>query len=274
MNPINENRKLINKLEKMEYFSPTALVYKQKFDNFLAKGLSNKEANLKILNHLTSILTESQNGVEDIIKNKIDNGSIVDDKQARKAIAGSNFQSLVAYALAQNVICGNIDQDIIVNVRTSNHELIKKYATIKVGDDENSQKPDSDVLLYKNDNSSPIINFSCKTSLRERAGQTYRWKLLVDLATCNCENISCNPNCPANKYKLQYETSRKIYMCFVTSDLYDEINNPQIYGMFSFFDFAFVTKTKKELDRFEASSQIAQFKKVVEFINKVYNAEM
>lgn len=125
MNSIIENRKLINKLEKMEYFSPTATVYKQKFNNLLSEGLSNKEANLQILNQLTSILVESQNGVEDIINNKINNGRIKDDKQARKAIAGSNFQSLVAYALAQNVICGNIDQGVVVNVRTSNHELIK-----------------------------------------------------------------------------------------------------------------------------------------------------
>jgi|LFRM01.1.fsa_nt_gb type II restriction enzyme len=270
MNSIIENRKLINKLEKMEYFSPTATVYKQKFNNLLSEGLSNKEANLQILNQLTSILVESQNGVEDIINNKINNGRIKDDKQARKAIAGSNFQSLVAYALAQNVICGNIDQGVVVNVRTSNHELIKKYAAIKVGD-ENSQKPDSDVLLYKNDSSSPIINFSCKTSLRERAGQTYRWKLLVDLATCNCEHIACNPNCPANKYNLQYEKSRKIYICFVTSDLYNEINNPQISGMFTFFDFAFITKTEKELEHCEGTNQIAQFDKVVEFINQVYN---
>lgn len=270
MSSINENRKLINKLEKMEYFSPTALVYKNKLNEFLSEGLSIQQANMKILNYLSFILTESQNGVEDIIKNKKDCGSIVDDKQARKAIAGSNFQSLVAYALAQNILCGNIDQEVIVNVRTSNHELIKKYATIKVGDDENSQKPDSDVLLFKNDISSPIINFSCKTSLRERAGQTYRWKLLVDLATCNCDYISCNPNCPANKYKLQYETNRKIYMCFVTSDLYGEIGNPQIYGMFSFFDCAFVTKTEEELNGFEES----QFKNVVEFVNSVYKTKI
>jgi type II restriction enzyme len=270
MNAIKENELLIKKLENMEYYKPTAEIYDQKIKKFKKSGLSSKEANLKILNHLTSILTESQYGVEKIIKTKMSKGEISDDKQARKAIAGSNFQSLIAYALAKNVLYGNIDQDVIVNVRTSNHPLIKKYATIKVGDDENTQKPDSDVLLYKNDETSPIINFSCKTSLRERAGQTYRWKLLVDLSTCDCKSILFNPKCPINKYKLKYETSRKIYMCFVTSDLYGEINNPQIYGMFSFFDYSFVTKTKKALGK--VMNQICPFKEVVEFINQVYSA--
>jgi len=63
------------------------------------------------------------------------------------------------------------------------HPLIEKYATIKVGDD--FQKPDIDLMIYNNSEPErhPVIIYSIKTSLRERAGQTYRWKLLMDIVS-------------------------------------------------------------------------------------------
>ena len=86
------------------------------------------------------------------------------------------------------------------------------------------------------------MNFSCKTSCRERAGQTYKWKLLSDLASCDCDHKEGNDKCPVNIYQLEYSSQRKIKVCFITADFYDEIAQPQIAAMFNFFDYSYVAK--------------------------------
>lgn len=73
-------------------------------------------------------------------------------------------------------------------------DIIDQYASIHIGDD--VQQLDSDVFAYDpDDEESLIVIFSCKTLLRERAGQTYKWKLMCDLATCKCEHMKDNPEC-------------------------------------------------------------------------------
>ena len=143
----------------------------------------------------------------------------------------------------------------------------KKYSQIvqeliAVGEDK--QKPDSDVLIYSESNNTPIINFSCKTSCRERAGQTYKWKLLSDLACCNCEHKYNNENCPITKYGLHYEPKRKIFMYFITADFYNELSNPQIAAMFNFFDNSYVAKS------YTSSEKIKTLEHVIDDINTIY----
>lgn len=99
--------------------------------------------------------------VEELINSRIASGAITNADQARKSAAGNIFQQLFAYSLAKNVLNGNIVSHVIVS--TSVASVIDQYAAIAVGDD--VQKPDSDVIVYSDEQEdSPIINFSCKTS--------------------------------------------------------------------------------------------------------------
>ena len=75
---------------------------------------------------------------------------------------------------------------------------------------------------------------SLKTSLRERAGQTYKWKLLLEIATTE------NPI--REKYNITYPLGNTPLVCFATVNFYNEINNSQHRGMFKFFDKSFIGK--------------------------------
>lgn len=234
-------QKLINDLEKKPYFSIALKAYTDKLNEILSDGTEKTLAVKVILNHLNEIMRNAQPLVEDYIQRRVESGEIRSADQARKSAAGNIFQQMFAYILAMNVIVGNLSDDLVVT--TSVKSIIDKYAAIKVDDD--IQQPDSDVLLYSTVNeNSPIINFSCKTSCRERAGQTYKWKLLTDIATCKCPHATDFTGCLVNKYKISYEPKRLIKIFFVTTDFYDELNNPQISGMFNFFDNTYVAKTK------------------------------
>lgn len=257
--------KLINYLEKKAYFSVVAKIFSSKLESLTDSAKSKKEATLLILSELESILTTARDQVEKVITKRIQSGKIRNANQARKAAAGNLFQQLVAYSLAKNVIIGNITAPVTISLSGKNNALLKEYASIKVGDD--IQSPDSDVLIYIDDDSPyPIINLSCKTSCRELAGQTYKWKILSDLAICNCSYKNTCSECPINKYELDYNKERDILIYFVTADLYKEINNPQIKGMFKFFDASYITKIKSE------NLSVNPFHKIVDQINNLYSS--
>ena len=75
---------------------------------------------------------------------------------------------------------------------------------------------------------------SLKTSLRERVGQTYKWKLLMEIAR------SCNE--VKEKYNIKYNPNNTPLIAFATVNFYNVINNPQHRGMFKFFDKSFIAK--------------------------------
>lgn len=264
-----ENQELIRSLEKKVYFSAALTAYEQELSpiktGLLAAGVGEEEAERRsereVLSHLHDIMRAAQPLVEAVIRERLASGEIKSADQARKSAAGNIFQQLFAYSLAKNILNGNISAHVIVTTSVSG--LIDQYAAIAVGDD--IQKPDSDVIVYSEEaEDSPIINFSCKTSCRERAGQTYKWKLLCDLATCRCGHKAGNENCPATKYQLGYTPRREIKMCFVTADFYDELKNPQISAMFHFFDHAYVAKTTSP------AARISILQNVIEDIDAVF----
>ena len=263
--------KLIRKLESMTYFAGALGTYNNKLSELSAvlleenPGLSEvdvlKASYRKILSHLSSIMRSAQDNVEAIIQSRVDSGEISNADQARKSTAGNIFQQMIAYTFAKNIVLGNITGNLTVTMSTAN--ILDEYATIKVGED--SQKPDSDVLIYdEDDTASPIMNFSCKTSCRERAGQTYKWKLLSDLASCDCEHKEGNDKCPVNIYQLDYSLRRKIKVCFVTADFYDEISQPQIAAMFNFFDYSYIAKPTSSI------TTIKPLETVIDDINSCY----
>jgi len=216
-----------------KYWLPTLKSFNKKLQEIIdQKRLSKKQALIEILNHLDEVLKNSEPEVMKII---IKGGK--DVKQTRVSVAGNNFQALVAHTLLENVLIGNLPL-INIELKPKQHKIVNKYAVININGE--TQKPDLDILIYKDKQKTPIIICSCKTSLRERAGQTYRWKLLVDLATADPNHLKKYPDCPINKYKITYQSDRKIYVLMITADLYNEVNQPQQKGMFMFFDQAFI----------------------------------
>ena len=270
-NNIKITKKFIKSLDKKTYFPHALPVFQAKLDELtrkvieekgITKELAEKDSYVVIANHLSEIMRAAQPFVEDAIAERKKKGEISDEAQARKTAAGNVFQQMVAYVIAQNIICGNITANVAVTMSVKS--ILDEYATIKVGDD--CQKPDSDVIVYNPDDAlTPIINYSCKTSCRERAGQTYKWKLLSDLAKCTCPHVKGNNNCLVNKYKLEYQPNRDIYMCFVTSDFYNEVAQPQIAAMFNFFDKSYLAQSTSSV------KSIQTFDKVIDDINKYFS---
>lgn len=266
---IKECEKLIRDIKRKTYFPAAFPVYEYVLAELVAEqtaaGLNSdaalKVASQKVLSRLHDIMRAAQPLVEQVITDRVTSGEIRSADQARKSAAGNVFQQMLAYAIAQNIIIGNVTKPVAVTMSVNN--LIEQYAAIHVNED--VLKPDSDVIVYAPEgDDSPIMNFSCKTSCRERAGQTYKWKLMCDLATCNCDHKDTTPTCPVTKYNLTYSPSRQILTCFATTDFYNELSNPQVSAMFNFFDYAYIAKPTSP------SNRISILETVVDDINQVF----
>ncbi|NJL89648.1 MAG: hypothetical protein HC916_07500 [Coleofasciculaceae cyanobacterium SM2_1_6] len=190
---------------------------------------------LEVLNHLNAILREAQSDVEQLLDNRLLAGEIKDKSQARKSVVGNAFSNIIIYVFIQNKLSGNILEGLYITAKKSTIKGFERISTINVG--EETQKPDMDLIIYslkENSDLNKCIILSLKTSLRERASQTYKWKLLMEIAMSDCE--------VRDKYEIFYNPPTVPLVCFVTVNFYNEINNPQHRGMFKFFDRAFIGK--------------------------------
>ncbi len=214
-----------------------------------------------IFNKLYEILVNSKDKVDELLYKRYQEREIKDMNQARKSIAGSAFSNLLIYIFLKNKIYENIKPNIFINNRITEIKGFKDIALIKVGNE--TQKPDVDVVIFtkqRDDSVDKTIILSLKTSLRERAGQTYKWKLLLEIATSD--------NSIKDKYDISYSTKQIPYICFATVNFYNEINNPQHRGMFKFFDEVFVAKPIE-------SDFIKPLSKLIDFVNdKLGNANL
>lgn len=175
------------------------------------------------------ILNESKSFVSELLAFRKAKGEIKDEKQAMKSIAGNAFSLLICYVFLLNKKAGNIRPNIFITSRKSEVPEFDKISVIDVGGE--TQKPDCDLVIYSLNKDSSLKNcliLSLKTSLRERAGQTYKWKLLMEIAE--------GENSVKEKYGIHYEPPVIPKVCFATVNFYNEINNPQHRGMFRFFD--------------------------------------
>ena len=130
---------------------------------------------------------------------------------------------------------GNIREDIFITSQLSKIPSFKEVSVINV--DGEIQKPDCDLVIYSKNSDDTLkkcMILSLKTSLRERAGQTYKWKLLMEIATSD--------NSIKEKYNIDYSHEKMPLVAFATVNFYNEINNPQHRGMFKFFDKSFIAK--------------------------------
>jgi len=248
---LNKNEKRAHKnIVDSFYMQPSIL----RVNNCVKKNGSSKSAWRKVFNELHNIMNDAKKDVEKILGKRKKAGKIVDVKQSIKSIAGSSFSSLIVYVFLNNKICGNIKPYIFITSKKSEVANFDKIATINV--DGETQKPDCDLVIHSSNfkkSSNRSIILSLKTSLRERAGQTYRWKLLMEIAS--------SKNAIKKKYNISYDTKHAPYVCFATVNFYNEINQPQQRGMFKFFDKAFIAKDINK-------NFISKLSDIVDFVNK------
>ncbi|MBM3325818.1 MAG: hypothetical protein FJY65_02385 [Calditrichaeota bacterium] len=246
----DEEQKQLNLIENTYYMRPILAL----FDEFISNYKPKVEAYIKAFDKIYELLIKAKPAVDKLLEKRQKKGDLRDINQARKSIAGNAFSQLIVYLFLKNKQTGQIRADIFITNSKSKVQVFDKVATINV--DGETQKPDCDLIIYTktgNIESNKCIILSLKTSLRERAGQTYKWKLLMEIATTD------NPI--KDKYNITYNSEEMPFVCFVTANFYNEINNPQHRGMFKFFDKSFISK---EID----SEFISRLSSIIPFVNE------
>ncbi|WOV92197.1 MAG: BsaWI family type II restriction enzyme [Candidatus Zeuxoniibacter abyssi] len=200
------------------------------------------------------VMTKAKDDVEKMLAERKKEGKIEDIRQAMKSIAGNAFSNTIVFIFLKNKIMGNIKPDIYITAKKSQVKNFENIATIYVNKE--TQKPDVDLIVFtkeKDESVKKCMILSLKTSLRERAGQTYKWKLLMEIASTD------NP--VKKKYNISYAPKHMPLVAFATVNFYDEINQPQHRGMFKFFDKSFIAKPINE-------NFISRLSKLVDFANE------
>ena len=224
-------QKYLNEFAKLYYMIPATEEISIRLKDFTTPA----EGWKAIFDEIYNVMIHTKPKVDLLLETRRDEGKIKDIDQARKSVAGNLFSNLIIYIFLQNKIYGNINPDIFITSKLSEVPALKELTTIQVEDE--TQKPDMDLAVYSlNEDKSlkDCLILSLKTSLRERAGQTYKWKLLLEIA--------CSDNSIKEKYGIKYDAPFIPKIGFVTVNFYNEINNPQHRGMFKFFDASFIGK--------------------------------
>ena len=228
-----EENKVLESVKTIPYMKKTVDLVEKFVENYTSKNKNN--AYLAVFDEIFSILNEAKSYVDEYLQDRKIKGEIKDEKQALKSIAGNSFSSTLVYIFLKNKELGNIREDIFITSQLSKIPSFKEVSVINV--DGETQKPDCDLVIYslnEDETLKKCMILSLKTSLRERAGQTYKWKLLMEIAT------SDNPI--KEKYNIDYNPEKMPLVGFATVNFYNEINNPQHRGMFKFFDKSFIAK--------------------------------
>ncbi|MCL2065591.1 MAG: BsaWI family type II restriction enzyme [Candidatus Cloacimonetes bacterium] len=230
---------MLNKHEQKVLKDIKETLYMKKTISFIdifIKKHSNKElAHSLVFDELYNILNDAKSYVDGYLKERKKRGEIKDEKQALKSIAGNSFSQALIYIFLKNKEIESIRNDIFITSKLSQVPSFKEISLINV--DGQTQKPDCDIVIYSLNEDNTLkkcMILSLKTSLRERAGQTYKWKLLMEIAS------SENPL--KEKYNIEYKPDKIPLVAFATVNFYNEINNPQHRGMFKFFDKSFIAK--------------------------------
>ena len=229
----NEEQKSLESIKAIPYMEKTIALIEDFVEVYPTNEI--KAAYLAVFDEIFRILNEAKSFVDDYLSIRKAKGEIKDEKQALKSIAGNSFSLALAYIFLKNKEIGTIRDNIFITSKISKVPSFEEVTIINV--DGETQKPDCDLVIYSlnEDNSlKECLILSLKTSLRERAGQTYKWKLLMEIATTD------NPI--KEKYNIDYKAEKMPLVAFATVNFYNEINNPQHKGMFKFFDKSFIAK--------------------------------
>jgi len=225
--------KVLESIKANPYMQKTIALVENFVENHASKN--KKIAYLAVFDEVFRILNEAKSYVDEYLADRKAKGELKDEKQALKSIAGNSFSSTLLFIFLKNKEIGNIRKDVFIESKMSKVPSFKEVSVINV--DGETQKPDCDLVIYSLNEDATLkkcMILSLKTSLRERAGQTYKWKLLMEIATSN------NPI--KEKYNINYNPEKMPLVGFATVNFYNEINNPQHRGMFKFFDISFIAK--------------------------------
>ena len=244
------NRKELKSIRGRYYMAPMLRLYE---DKITSQGLPDAT------NYLSAVMRAAQPEVEMILEARKKAGKIKSIDQTRKTVAGNAFQALVFCALASLQAGGHIPAHLIFTLKTKNNSRLGG-SVIQVGPE--TIRPDVDLLVYSErehmPENMPVYIYSLKTSLRERGGQTHRWKVLLDIVTAeNCRSIK-------EKYDLQYAGQADFRMGLITTNFYDEITSPQQRGLFRFFDHVYLTKPGN------FTSPVARFSRITDDLTEIY----
>jgi type II restriction enzyme len=228
-----EEQKALESIKTIPYMEKTIAFIDDFIKNYPLKD--NKAAHIAAFDEIFRILNEAKPFVDEYLSKRKAKGEIKDEKQALKSIAGNSFSLSLAYIFLKNKEINTIRDNIFITSKISKVPSFEEVTIIHV--DGETQKPDCDLVIYSLNEDNSLMEcmiLSLKTSLRERAGQTYKWKLLMEIATTD------NPI--KEKYNIDYKPQKMPLVTFATVNFYDEINNPQHKGMFKFFDKSFIAK--------------------------------
>jgi type II restriction enzyme len=210
-------QKIMDGIKKTPYMKKTI----ELIEKFVRQSkLQQQEAYKKAFDEIYNILHKAKPHIDQYLADRKAKGEIKDEKQAMKSIAGNSFSKTIIYTFIKNKELENIRANIFITNKTTKVPSFNTIAAISV--DGETQKPDCDLVIYSSNNDNSLkkcIILSLKTSLRERAGQTYKWKLLMEIATTN--------NTIKEKYNISYQPYTTPLICFATVNFYNEINNPQ-----------------------------------------------
>ncbi|WP_330204323.1 BsaWI family type II restriction enzyme [Cyanobacterium sp. DS4] len=251
-----QEKKELNKIIKTYYIQPTL----SRIDKFVDSSKDKKEVWKLVFNELFNIITNAHKEVDLILDERIKRGEITNKQQASKTVVGNTFPFAVIYIFLHNKIIGNIKDNIYITSELSKINGFEDVATIKIG--EETQKPDCDLVIYSVSDDNKLANcliLSLKTSLRERAAQTYKWKLLMEIAISDDCSVK-------DKYDIVYNAKILPKICFATINFYNEINNPQQRGMLKFFDKSFIAKNVNQ----NLPTFISPMSNLIDFVNDVF----
>ncbi|WP_082333528.1 BsaWI family type II restriction enzyme, partial [Helicobacter heilmannii] len=200
--------KVLKDIESKYYLQPILELINQDIN-------SAKMTWLGVFDHLHHYMTKSKTTVDALIKKRVEAGEIKDASQARKSIAGSAFSNLIIYAFLKNKSEGTIAPSIFISAKPTQIPHFKELFYIQIG--EEYQKPDVDLVVYSLDPTGGLkkcLILSLKTFLRERAAQTYKWKLLMEIANSDSKL--------KEKYGIVYNPPIVPLVCFATINFYNE----------------------------------------------------
>lgn len=247
-----EETKALDDIEKTPYMKKTIELIEE-FVSLHPSG-NPRMAYAAVFDEVFRILNEAKPYVDGYLKTRKKKGEIKDEKQALKSIAGNSFSQALVFIFLKNKEFGNIRGDIFITSKKSKVPSFDSISVINVGGE--TQKPDCDIVVYSLNGDGSLkkcMILSLKTSLRERAGQTYKWKLLMEIAMSR--------GALKEKYGIDYEPGTPPVVAFATVNFYNEINNPQNRGMFKFFDKSFIAKNVD-------SDFISRMSTLPEYVNK------
>jgi type II restriction enzyme len=225
-----QEQKTLDKLISIPYMSRTIVL----IEDYVSKhGKDRKKAYLSVFDEIFRILNKSKNQIDKYLKERKAKGEIKDEGQALRSITESSFPQAILYIFLKNKEIGNIREDIFISSKPALVPSLKDVLVIHIGNE--IQKPNCNLVIYslnKDKTLNHCMILSLKTSSRERAEQTYKWKLLLEIA--NSENDV------KDKYKIKYNFEKMPLVAFAAVNFFDEINKPQIRGILKFFNRSFI----------------------------------